>query len=134
MPSTQNLAERLPSEAPPAKDAPAVLGLKFRASHYLRKAYVIYLVMKHPESPYLAKTVAALSVGYLFSPIQLIPSFIPVFGWLDDIAVLSAGMWLLNRLTPESVILQCRAQAIARTKGHPEVVARQETRTWRFLQ
>ena len=73
----------------------------------------MYLIMKHPQSPLLAKAVAGLSVGYLFSPIQLIPSFIPVLGWLDDIAVLSAGMWLVNKLTPKAIILQCQENAIA---------------------
>jgi uncharacterized membrane protein YkvA (DUF1232 family) len=131
---THDLAKALPGEALQAENAPAVAGLKLRAGHYLRKAYVIYLVMKHPQSPYLAKTVAALSVGYIFSPIQLIPSFIPVLGWLDDIAVLTAGMWLLNRLTPEAIIAQCRSEAMTKTKWHPELLKPQETRTWRFLQ
>jgi hypothetical protein len=55
-----------------------------RARDCLQKVCVIYLILKNPRSPFRAKAVAALSVGYIFSPIQLIPSFIPVIGWLDD--------------------------------------------------
>jgi uncharacterized membrane protein YkvA (DUF1232 family) len=133
MPPTHDLAKGLPGE-PLLQSVPAMQGLKLRASHYLRKAYVIYLVMKHPQSPYLAKTIAALSVGYVVSPIQLIPSFIPVLGWLDDFAVLTAGMWLLNKLTPKAIMVQCQSVAMTKTKRHPETLNRQETRTWRFLQ
>ncbi len=50
-------------------------------------------------------------MGYVFSPIQLIPSFIPVIGWLDDAAVLYAGMRILKRLTPAAVMTECRANA-----------------------
>jgi uncharacterized membrane protein YkvA (DUF1232 family) len=133
--SIHNYAIKLLSGTPKPKEGPRGYGWHSRASHYLRKAFVIYLIMKDPQSPFLAKAVAALSVGYIFSPIQLIPSFIPVFGWLDDVAVLSAGMWLLNRLTPKAVMLQCQANAMAmQAKWLSEAVARPEPRTWRFLQ
>jgi uncharacterized membrane protein YkvA (DUF1232 family) len=111
--SVQSYARKLRSEVARLKETQPGRDWKCRASHYLRKACVMYLVMKDPRSPILAKAIAALSVGYLFSPIQLIPSFIPVLGWLDDIAVLSAGMWLVNRLTPKEIILQSQANAIA---------------------
>lgn len=133
--SIQSYAIRLLGGTPKPKEGPRRYGWKSRASRYLKKAFVIYLIMKDPQSPFLAKAVATLSVGYIFSPIQLIPSFIPVFGWLDDIAVLSAGMWLLDRLTPKAVMLQCQANAMAmQAKWLSEAVAWQEPRTWRFLQ
>lgn len=53
----------------------------------------------------------ALAVGYAFSPIQLIPSFIPVLGLLDDVAILSAGMRVALWLTPSGVLTACRERA-----------------------
>jgi len=82
-----------------------------RARDCLQKVCVIYLILKNPRSPFRAKAVAALSVGYIFSPIQLIPSFIPVIGWLDDIVVVSVGMRLLTKLTPPAVIAECAGNA-----------------------
>jgi uncharacterized membrane protein YkvA (DUF1232 family) len=108
---------------------------KPRAGDYLKRVRVIYLILKHPKSPILAKAVAALSIGYVFSPIQLIPSFIPIIGWLDDFAVLSAGTWLLVRLTPTEVIRQCQHDAATPRSTWPrEEGATRRPRTWRFLQ
>lgn len=111
--SVQSYARKLCSEVARLKETQPGRDWRCRAGHYLRQACVLYLIMKHPRSPLLAKAIATLSVGYLFSPIQLIPSFIPILGWLDDIAVLSAGMWLVKRLTPKAIILQCQENAIA---------------------
>lgn len=72
-----------------------------------KEAYVFYLVFKHPRTPWYAKLVAACSAGYLFSPIQLIPSFIPVIGFADDFLVLFLGAKLLYRITPPEVLKEC---------------------------
>jgi uncharacterized membrane protein YkvA (DUF1232 family) len=61
--------------------------------------------------PWYARLVAACSVGYLFSPIQLIPSFLPVIGFSDDVLVLFLGAKLLRRLTPPDVLTECRVLA-----------------------
>jgi uncharacterized membrane protein YkvA (DUF1232 family) len=76
-----------------------------------KEAYVFYLVFKHPRTRWYAKFVAACSAGYLFSPIQLIPSFIPVIGFMDDVLVLFLGAKLLYRITPADVLAECRARA-----------------------
>jgi len=65
------------------------------------------LIVKHPSVPWAAKIVAACAVGYIFSPIQLIPSFIPVIGQLDDLAVLLVGMKIVQRLTPPRILEEC---------------------------
>src|ERR1700727_1809713 len=65
------------------------------AREVLKQVCVVYLILKNPKSPLLAKMVAGLTVGYVFSPIQLIPSFIPVIGWMDDVAVVSVGLRIL---------------------------------------
>lgn len=63
--------------------------------------------------PWYAKLVAACSAAYLFSPIQLIPSYIPVIGFLDDFLVLFVAARLLQRIIPPEVLAECRALADA---------------------
>jgi uncharacterized membrane protein YkvA (DUF1232 family) len=69
---------------------------------------LVSLLMKHPQVPWYGKVVAACTVGYIFSPIQLIPSFIPVIGQLDDAAVLYVGLKVLHKITPPAVLAECR--------------------------
>jgi uncharacterized membrane protein YkvA (DUF1232 family) len=107
----ESYAKRLEADAAAARQRPARSRLKSSARDCIAQVCVIYLILKHPQSPRLAKIVAGFSVGYVFSPIQLIPNFIPVVGWLDDAAVLYAGMRLLKRLTPAAVMSDCRANA-----------------------
>jgi uncharacterized membrane protein YkvA (DUF1232 family) len=78
-----------------------------------REAQVFYFAFKHPRVPWYAKLVAACSAGYLFSPIQLIPSFIPVIGFLDDFLVLFLGAKVMQRIIPPEVLTECREMAAA---------------------
>ena len=80
----------------------------------VRQTRIMMLVLRHPGVPWFAKVVGGCSVGYIFSPIQLIPSFIPVIGQLDDLAVLFLGMKLLRKLTPAAIFADCEAQAVAK--------------------
>jgi len=75
------------------------------------EAQTFYVAFKHPRVPWYAKLVAAMTAGYVLSPVQLIPSFIPVIGLLDDVLVLLLGVRLLRRMIPADVLAQCRAQA-----------------------
>lgn len=70
----------------------------------LQRLTLFYRLLSDPRAPWLAKVIASLCVGYVFSPIQLIPSFIPVIGQLDDIFVISLGMKLICRFTPRAVL------------------------------
>ena len=63
------------------------------------------------RTPWYARLVAVCTAGYLFSPIQLIPSFIPVIGFLDDLLVLFLGAKLLQKITPADVLAECRQHA-----------------------
>ena len=108
--SVESYAKKLEAEEAKARQRP-VRRWTLSARDCIGQVCVIYLILKHPRSPRLARVVAGLSVGYVFSPIQLIPSFIPVIGWLDDAAVLYAGMRILKRLTPTAVMTECRANA-----------------------
>lgn len=76
-----------------------------------RNTYALYLAGRDPRVPWLAKLVIALVVGYALSPIDLIPDFIPVLGYLDDLLLLPLGIWLAVRLVPPAVWADCRRRA-----------------------
>jgi uncharacterized membrane protein YkvA (DUF1232 family) len=84
-----------------------------QAQRLQREAQVYYFVFKHPRAPWYAKAVAACSAGYVFSPIQLIPSYIPLIGFLDDFLALFVGAELLQRIIPADVLTECRQLADA---------------------
>ena len=73
--------------------------------------HALYLAYKDPRTPWYAKVFAACVVAYAFSPIDLIPDFIPVLGYLDDIILLPIGIALATRMIPRSVLEECRAKA-----------------------
>lgn len=78
-----------------------------------REAHICYFVCRHPRSSWKAKAVAAAMAGYVLSPIQLIPNFIPVIGFLDDLLILFLGVKLLRWITPRDVMAECRESADA---------------------
>jgi uncharacterized membrane protein YkvA (DUF1232 family) len=82
-----------------------------RARHLRREVYALALACRDPRVPWYAKTVAAGLVAYAFSPIDLIPDFIPVLGYLDDLLVIPLGVLLVRRLVPRPVLEECRARA-----------------------
>ncbi|MCB0180453.1 MAG: DUF1232 domain-containing protein [Anaerolineae bacterium] len=73
--------------------------------------YTLWLVYRHPGTPWYAKLVAVCVAGYAFSPIDLIPDFIPVLGYVDDLILLPLGIMLALKLIPEPVLEECRRQA-----------------------
>ena len=77
----------------------------------LWKARTLSTALRHPLVPWRAKLAAGLGVGYIFSPIQLIPTFIPVIGQLDDLCVLYVAMKLLRKWTPLEVMSECELRA-----------------------
>jgi len=78
------------------------------------KIYTIYVAYKDPRVPWYAKAFAACIVAYAFSPIDLIPDFIPILGYLDDIVLIPLGIALVLKMIPKAVIKECeeKAQAI----------------------
>jgi len=86
-----------------------------------REATVLYFASKHRRVPWYARLVAACTVAYLFSPIQLIPSFIPVIGFADDFLVLFFGVKLLRKLIPPEVLIECRERAEAAESEKREI-------------
>ncbi len=76
----------------------------------IRQIWTLTLLLRHPKTPWAAKLTALCALGYLVSPIQLIPSFIPVIGQLDDLAVLLISMKLLRKLAPGWIREECEAR------------------------
>ena len=91
------------------------LTLNQRLKQWARKlksdVIVMYFVLKHPQTPLYAKIFVAIIVGYALSPIDLIPDFVPVIGYLDDVILLPLGIALAIRLIPASVLDACREEA-----------------------
>ena len=92
-----------------------VLRWKQQAHRLNKEVQIFYFAFKHPRVPWYARLVAACIAGYVFSPIQLIPSFIPVIGIVDDLLVLFLGAKLLRKIIPRNVFSECRALANAAT-------------------
>ena len=78
-----------------------------------RDTYALYLAVRDPRTPWYAKLFAACVVAYAFSPIDLIPDFIPVLGYLDDVIIVPLGIMLALKLIPPAVMAECRAAADA---------------------
>lgn len=76
-----------------------------------KETYVIYLACKDFRVPCYARALAAIVVAYAFSPIDLIPDIIPVFGYLDDLILVPLGIVLVIRMIPPAVLEDCRQQA-----------------------
>lgn len=74
-----------------------------------KQVYLLYLILKHEEVPWLVKVAGGCALGYVFSPIQLIPNFIPIIGQSDDLLVLYIGMKVVHRFTPPATLKQCEA-------------------------
>lgn len=71
----------------------------------------LYRLARHPRTPWYCKLVAGASAAYALSPIDIIPDFIPVIGYLDDIVIVPIGMWLAFKLVPGDVLEECRDRA-----------------------
>lgn len=71
----------------------------------------LWFVLKHPDTPWYARALAAIITAYALSPIDLIPDFIPVLGYLDDLIIVPAGVWLLLRIVPAQVLTDSRSQS-----------------------
>ena len=72
---------------------------------------VLWFCRSHPDTPLAAKLLAALVVAYAFSPVDLIPDFIPVLGYLDDVILVPLGIWLVLKLIPAHVVAASRLKA-----------------------
>jgi uncharacterized membrane protein YkvA (DUF1232 family) len=88
--------------------------LKSRARALKTEVYAIYLAARDPRTPWYARALIFFVVAHTFSPIDLIPDFIPVLGYLDDLIITPGGIWLAVRLIPPEVLAEARATAAKR--------------------
>jgi uncharacterized membrane protein YkvA (DUF1232 family) len=84
--------------------------LKQRARDLKAETFALYLAARDPRTSWYAKLLVAGIVAYALSPIDLIPDFVPVLGYLDDLILIPAGIALAIKLVPDSVLADCRAQ------------------------
>lgn len=85
--------------------------LKKRARHLKAETFALYLAARDPRTPWYAKLFVAGIVAYAFSPIDLIPDFVPVLGYLDDLILIPIGIALAIKLIPHPVLAECRERA-----------------------
>lgn len=88
-------------------------GLRQWGRRLKRDAYALSLACRDPRTPWYARLLAAAVAAYAFSPLDLIPDFIPVLGYLDDLILVPLGIALVVRLIPAPIMAECRARAQA---------------------
>lgn len=97
------------------------MNLKARAKAVTTYVPALYLAARRTDTPFTAKALAILTVAYALSPIDLIPDFIPVLGYLDDLLIVPALILLTVKLIPENILAECRAEAEGMwTSGKPK--------------
>ena len=94
---------------------------KRRARQLSAHTYTLYLAYRHPRTPWYAKVFAALIVGYVFSPIDPIPDFIPGVGLLDEMVVVPIGILIAAKMIPPDVFAECREKAREVEEGEKPV-------------
>lgn len=85
--------------------------LKTQAKQLKRHTLTVYFAARDPRTPFLVRILAVLVAAYALSPIDLIPDFVPVIGYLDDLLLIPLGLALVVRLTPPEVIEAARVRA-----------------------
>ena len=85
--------------------------LKERARKLKQDVTAVFLALKGRDTPLLAKILAGVTVAYALSPIDLIPDFVPVLGYLDDVLLLPALIALTVKLIPNKVWVRCQAES-----------------------
>ena len=91
--------------------------IQLAAKQLKQNLTALYFASRHPRTPWYAKALTLLIIVYALSPIDLIPDFVPLLGYLDDLILLPLGIWLTLRLIPENVMHEARQQAAT----HPRI-------------
>ncbi len=110
--------------------------LKQRAEELKINLYAVYLAYKDPRVPWYARVFAACVVGYAFSPIDLVPDFIPVLGYLDDLVLIPLGVAATLKMIPKDVLAEYRQKAqvaLGRSKPKNWVAAGVIIAVWLLL-
>jgi uncharacterized membrane protein YkvA (DUF1232 family) len=88
-------------------------GIRVWARRVKRDGVMLWFACRDPRTPWWLKVIALVVVAYALSPIDLVPDFIPVLGYLDDVLLLPVLIWLIARCLPEEVRRDSRQQADA---------------------
>lgn len=97
------------------------MNLKERAKKLKSDVPALFLALRDKETPIVAKVLAGITVAYALSPVDLIPDFVPVLGYLDDVILLPMLVVVTIRFIPEKVFERCKKQAEGMWKeGKPE--------------
>ncbi|MFF2753744.1 YkvA family protein [Psychrobacillus sp. NPDC058041] len=88
-----------------------IANIKAHAKKIKQDIFVLVEAYKHPKLPLYIKLISILVVAYAFSPIDLIPDFIPVLGYLDDIILIPLAITIILKLIPDQILLECRLLA-----------------------
>lgn len=91
--------------------------IKNWAKHLKQQIYILYLAYKDPRMPLFAKIFTVGVIAYAFSPIDLIPDFIPILGYLDDLILVPLGVYLALKLIPKPVLAECTQRALAQSNN-----------------
>ena len=91
---------------------PAVIVEGFNLNLAKGEIVALYLAGRDPRTPWYAKAMIAAVVAYALSPIDFIPDFIPILGYLDDLVLLPIGIWLAIRMIPAEILQDCRQRAV----------------------
>lgn len=87
------------------------MSLKQKARQLKTETYVLYLAYRDPRVAWYARAFILIIVAYALSPIDFIPDFIPVLGYIDDLIIVPAGIFLALKMIPEGVLEECREKA-----------------------
>lgn len=99
------------------------MSLKSWALALKRDVKALWIAVRDPRVPWYAKALAGAVAAYALSPIDLIPDFIPVLGYLDDLLIVPAGIWLVVRLIPVALMAEFRDEAMRRSDRPTSYVA-----------
>lgn len=98
--------------------------MKEKARELKKQVFALYLVYKKKETPLIAKVFTVIVVAYALSPVDLIPDFIPVLGYLDDFILIPMGVAIALKLIPAEIMEECRKEAEIKSKSDiPEAKA-----------
>ena len=88
------------------------MSLKERANKLKKDVPAVFLALKDKDTPVIAKMLAAIAVAYALSPVDLIPDFIPVLGYIDDVILLPTLVAITVKLIPKDVWVRCQAESV----------------------
>jgi uncharacterized membrane protein YkvA (DUF1232 family) len=89
----------------------SLAALQQRARRLQGETFALYLAVRHPDTPWYAKLLVGAIVAYALSPIDLIPDFVPILGYLDDLVLIPIGIGLAIKIIPPLVLAECRGRA-----------------------